>query len=431
MSSAIPSSLPAPLPSVTPRLKRYALAGTGVRGWSFAKAIIEDFADVADLVALYDLNLTRMEAFAQLVRQELPCYRDFGEMVRLAKPDVLIICTPDASHDTLIELAFAHEVDVIVEKPLTTSVEKLRRIFSLEEEYGRRVRVAFNCRYMPFFLELKKVLATAPIGGVRSVNLEWSIDRNHGAEYFRRWHAQLEQSGGLLVHKATHHFDLVNWLLDDYPCEVVANGSLQVFGRNGPYRGSHCRACDYREECAFASKPDWDGIEKLYFKAEHEDGYLRDRCVYREEIDIHDTMNALVRYRGGAQLTYSLAAYSSSEGLKLSMTGTKGRIETEKFFRGDLRNGKDKCYSIRIATGAGAKFSTKEVQVPPASGAHSGGDERMFADLFRGVSDDPWRQNADSDDGAASCLVGIMANRSIASGCVEEIPTRATLLRRG
>jgi predicted dehydrogenase len=73
----------------------------------------------------------------------------------------------------------------------------------------------------------------------------------HGAKYFRRWHAQTENSGGLLVHKATHHFDLVNWLLSDEPESVAGFASLRVYGKNGSYRGERCSTCAHAEKCRF------------------------------------------------------------------------------------------------------------------------------------------------------------------------------------
>ena len=57
----------------------------------------------------------------------------------------------------------------------------------------------------------------------------WMLDTRHGAEYFHRWHRMRGNSGSLLVHKATHHFDLVNWWIDDIPEEVFAHGSLRYY----------------------------------------------------------------------------------------------------------------------------------------------------------------------------------------------------------
>ena len=48
------------------------------------------------------------------------------------------------------------------------------------------------------------------VGRPLLVDFSWVLDTSHGADYFRRWHREKQNSGGLLVHKSTHHFDLVN-----------------------------------------------------------------------------------------------------------------------------------------------------------------------------------------------------------------------------
>lgn len=68
---------------------------------------------------------------------------------------------------------------------------------------------------MPFVTRIKELIHEGCVGDILSVHFEWMLDTEHGADYFRRWHRKKENSGGLLVHKATHHFDMVNWLIDD------------------------------------------------------------------------------------------------------------------------------------------------------------------------------------------------------------------------
>ncbi len=68
------------------------------------------------------------------------------------------------------------------------------------------------------------------IGRVTSVDLNWYIDTYHGASYFKRWNRSRQFSGGLSVHKSTHHFDLVNWWLGQNPEEVFAYGALNYYG---------------------------------------------------------------------------------------------------------------------------------------------------------------------------------------------------------
>lgn len=408
-------------------MKRYAIAGTGVRGMSFARAIVEQFSHAATLVGLYDLNTTRMHAFCDAVNASVACYTDFTTLAREQRPDALIICTPDHTHDDMIELAFSHDMDAICEKPLATSVAKVRRIFDLERQYGRQVRVTFNVRYASFAQQLKSLLMETDIGTIRSVHLEWNLDKTHGAEYFRRWHRNASCSGGLLVHKATHHFDYVNWLLGDHVKSVSAFGSLQFYGRNGAFRGDSCRSCSHRDECPFVmAMPEDEStrrLKRMFLDAEHEDGYVRDRCVFGEDIDIHDTMSVLARYHGGAQLSYALNAYSPWEGYRMSLVGDHGRIEAHESFGGMFFKPEFTHNTIRILRGDKRRnLSVEQIDVKVDRGDHGGGDYRLFRDIFESGGADPLGQCATSRDGANSCLVGICANQSVQTGRAVELP---------
>ena len=113
---------------------------------------------------------------------------------------------------------------------------------------------------------IKELLLSGVIGEVASVDFHWYLDTSHGADYFRRWHAYMAYSGSLFVHKATHHFDLLNWYLESDPAEVFARGALRNYGRAGPFRGPRCRICPHAELCDYhfdISKRD-PRLEALY-----------------------------------------------------------------------------------------------------------------------------------------------------------------------
>ena len=166
------------------------------------------------------------------------------------------------------------------------------------------------------------------IGKVLSVDFAWYLDVYHGADYFRRWHAYKNGGGSLWVHKATHHFDLVNWWLGADPVEVVANGQLQVYGKNGTIRGTNCRVCPHKKECRFYYDLNTNPTRmKLYADCEDADSYYRDGCVYRNDIDIYDSMQAIVKYSNGATMAYSLDAHMPFEGYRVAFNGELGRLE--------------------------------------------------------------------------------------------------------
>ena len=131
---------------------------------------------------------------------------------------------------------------MITEKPMTIDAARCRRILDAVRRTGRRVTVTFNYRYNPVHEEVRRLLADGEIGEIGSVHFEWLLDVRHGADYFRRWHRDKANSGGLLVHKASHHFDLVNWWLGARPTQVYAQGRLFFYGPRRPAPARATRA---------------------------------------------------------------------------------------------------------------------------------------------------------------------------------------------
>jgi predicted dehydrogenase len=389
---------------------RYALVGAGARGIEmFADPIAGRFADVAELVGVYDVNPIRARAVAR--RAGATAFDTFDDLLRGSRPDVVIVASVDATHHRYIVQALQADCDVVTEKPMTVGADQVREILEARRATGRDVRVAFNYRYTPVFTQVKQILAAGEIGTVRSLDFHWYLDTQHGADYFRRWHRRMERSGGLFVHKATHHFDLVNWWLDDRPAAVLAAGRLAFYGPAREAHGTRCLTCDHRGTCEFA----WDlraddDLRRLYLDAESADGYHRDGCVFDPEIDIYDTMSAIVRYSGGAQMTYSLAAYAAYEGMRVAFNGELGRLELDRIESRPAEA--DEILLYRFLTTAPASV----VRVPRTEEGHGGADERLQDELFRGASADPSGRAADQTDGAYSVLTGVAANASVLTG---------------
>lgn len=391
-------------------MKRYVLIGAGNRGyWMYADAIQNRYHDVACLVGILDINRKRASYVSSQLPGNVPVYTDYDAMMRETKPDCAIIATVDRYHSEYIVKTLELGVDIITEKPMTNDAAQCNAILDAEQRTGRRITVTFNCRFMPLISRLKEILNDGVVGEVLNVHFEWMLDTVHGADYFRRWHRQMENSGGLLVHKSTHHFDIVNWLIGQDPAEVFANGALRVYGPTRTRRSERCCTCPYAGQCEFAYPDENDpGIRGMYFDCEKEDGYYRDRCVFDPEIDIYDTMSLTVRYKQGALMTYSLIAHSPYEGWRMSISGTKGRLEAVQYDTG--AQAADPCFHIKLYDRRGG---TATYDLRKGAGSHGGGDERLLRMLFRGDVPDTLGQCAGSRDGAMSILIGIAANLSI------------------
>ena len=422
--------------------KRYALVGTGSRAIFFYTAIATTYSKTNTLVAFCDTNSTRLgyanSKLEAAGASPVPTYaaKDFDRMVAETKPDEIIVTTIDRTHNIYIVRALELGCSVLSEKPMTIDAPRCREIFSAVERTGKAVRVAFNYRYAPHNTKISELVRSGAIGKVTSVHFEWMLNTSHGADYFRRWHRNKANSGGLLVHKSTHHFDLVNFWLQSWPETVFAQGDLKFYGkenkesRNG---GSDTTGHYVRAHGSEAAKDDPFALhlaanpqlKALYLDAEHEDGYYRDQSVWGDGINIEDTMSVLVKYRSGATLTYSLTAYAPWEGFRVSINGTEGRLEAEVVENSYVSAGGEQADegSMESRTVTLRRLFEKpvEVDIVDGEGAHGGGDEALLKDLFGGekVSEDG--RAASHIDGAASIMTGIAANRSIATGNVVRV----------
>lgn len=422
-------------PQTSKSKTRYAIVGLGGRSTMFTEALLTTYRSSTALVGLCDVSQTRMDyqnrTFVERFGvRPIPTFAasDFGAMIRKTKADVVIVTTMDRTHDHYIIQALESGCDVITEKPMTTDAVKCAAILDAVERTGRSLRVAFNYRYSPSRSKVKELLLSGVIGDVKSVHFEWLLDTRHGADYFRRWHRDKRNSGGLMVHKSTHHFDLVNWWLGSGPETVFGFGSLAFYGKaNAEARGDYRPY--YRATGSPAAKGDpfalnlKDGgvLEELYLKAEKDDGYLRDQNVFGDGISIEDTMNVVVRYRNGAQLSYTLTAYSPWEGYRVAFNGTKGRIELDELEcsyvnagSGLLGDGLTSSQRLMVFPHWEKPYS---VEIPKPRGGHGGGDLPLLEDLFgQKKGRDPLGRAASHLDGAESIMTGIAANQAFATG---------------
>jgi len=414
--------------------KRYALIGTGGRAEMFYAALATDYRETSELVAFCDLNQTRMDyANEQLTSKydyrAIPTYKaeEFERMIEREKPDTIIVTTIDRTHHTYIIRAMQAGCDVISEKPMTVDEEKCQEIIDTVKSTGKQLRVTFNYRYAPHNTKIRELIMDGTIGDVFSVHFEWLLNTEHGADYFRRWHRDKRNSGGLLVHKSTHHFDLVNFWLGTEPDTVFALGGLNFYGReNAEKRGvtefyQRAHGSEIAKEDPFAlHMEDKPSLKGLYLDAEKEDGYQRDQSVFGDGINIEDTMGVLVKFKNKAIMTYSLNAYMPWEGYRVVFNGSKGRIEVNVVEKSYVNAGGEKSLEGALEGKQLTVFPMFDepysAEVEEGIGGHGGGDRVMLNDIFGIPDEDRFKRAASHIDGAKSILTGVAGNISLRTG---------------
>ncbi|ATL87456.1 Gfo/Idh/MocA family protein [Streptomyces malaysiensis] len=453
---------------------RAVVVGTGSRAQMFTEALAR--RPHLRVAALCDPNPVRIAHHQRLLKEagepEAATWSPVEFERRLRADDIqeVVVTCVDALHDGYIVPALRAGCRVVTEKPMTTDAAKCRRILETVGETGNHLTVAFNYRFNPVHEEVHRQLSGGAIGEVLSVHFEWLLDTRHGADYFRRWHREKQHSGGLMVHKSSHHFDLVNWWLGARPEEVFGYGGLGFYGRAAGERSGYRREYE-RAHGATAARDDPfalelagnDALRSLYLDAEGVDGYHRDRNVFGDGITIEDDMALLVRYDTGATMTYHLTAYSPWEGYRVMFNGTRGRLELEvEESRWQppvlgTSSGRGAVHGDQaLANAGGPRLVLRPLWEPPREVAlpefdhagHGGGDERMLDVLYgpvdpaatgktavdgadvpdtretpdtsdaSDVSDasDASRRSATEEDGALALVTGLAANRSFADG---------------
>jgi predicted dehydrogenase len=423
--------------------RRYVVVGTGHRVRMYLDAMTGDHRDVAELAGLIEPNPGRLrvhvdrlaEAGLDMTGVLTGPPEQLEDLIAKARADRAIITSPDFTHAELIVRCLDAGVDVVVEKPLTIDPPSARRIAQAVARSGRQVVVTHNYRYSPRNSGLKELVKSGAIGRPLSVTFEWVLDTAHGADYFRRWHRDKANSGGLLIHKASHHFDLVNWLLADFPVRVYARGGVRFYGSENaaargvparPERGTHDGPhtpweLDLRADLQ---------LKALYLDNESYDGYRRDQDVFGPGVTTEDNLAVIVDYGGGATLGYSLNAHAPWEGYRIAINGDQGRAELDVVERAAVLVDQEGHVVVdpsavpESSSRAGGQRLTlqrhwetaQNITLKEGEGGHGGGDALLLSDVFRGPGEDWLERPSSWIDGMRSVAVGMAGNESLRTG---------------
>lgn len=395
---------------------RIGLVGCGHRAIVGFLRSLKEIGRARHVVALCDPNPQRLNyAAAFLGEPECRKCGDIDELLECPGLTTVIVAVPDYLHKDIVLRAFARGKDVVCEKPMATTIEDCRAM--LEARGERQLRMAFNFRHHALSRKVKELIASGTVGRVLHVDMADIVSWQHGADYFRRWHRLKDRSGGLLVHKSVHSFDAVNWWLADRPRTVLGQ-SAKLFYLPHKQKGERCSSCAASTECGFYVDLTRDlpgqvaGIEgfyrQMYLEAEPYDGYIRDTCVFHRDNTVHDTYHTLVRYRGGALLTYSAVFYAPFEDRRGSIQGDAGRIDFSRA-KGE----------VRVTAGPGGGCDALHRIFSDTAG-HADADVSLMRSLFepeQGVC-----AEATAEDGYWAVAVAAGANEAIAKGREVTLP---------
>jgi myo-inositol 2-dehydrogenase / D-chiro-inositol 1-dehydrogenase len=350
--------------------------GTGMMGRNHIKTVAEQYKDVAEITGICDTSSEELS----LARKESPsgvsCFSDYREIIKDKRIQAVFISLPNFLHSQVTIDALKAGKDVFCEKPVATKAEDIYRMLEAKEKAGRILMIGLELRYSDYYARIKGLIEEGVIG--RPV-MAWCKEfRGPFLPKIDNWIQHRDKSGGAMVDKNSHHFDLMTWYLNAMPLKVVAFGGKNVVNVLG-------------------------------------------------KDDVEDNAFVTVEYEGGLRASLSLCMFAPSTAdncLEIGLIGDKGRLETEE--KDNLLHlwSREKPEDIRW-NGRMPRFVKKsehtvyKVSGLEEEGGHSGflQEHKVFFDAVSGKGEPLTSiQNV-----LYSTLIPIAAEESIRTGEVVEI----------
>jgi myo-inositol 2-dehydrogenase / D-chiro-inositol 1-dehydrogenase len=354
------------IPDVEP--VRYGIIGTGMMGIEHIRNI--SAVSGAEVVAIADSARPSIDrALASLAGAEVAVFSDHRDLLASGLCDAVVIATPNFTHAAVLDAVLDADVHVLVEKPLCTTVADCERIVDRVERTDNVVWMGLEYRYMPPVTRLIESVAKGDIGSVKMVAI-----REHRFPFLTKvdnWNRFNRNTGGTLVEKCCHFFDLMNLIIAQRPHRVYASGSQSV---------NHL--------------------------AERYDG---------EPPDILDNAYVIIDYVGGARASLDLCMFAeaSKNEQELCVVGDTGKIEAlipEGVVRIGRRSGGIGSFDEQTITDDRVQYA----------GFHHGSSYLEHLDFVQAI-----RHGSDPlvtvEAGMWSVAVGAAAHRSIEEGRVVEV----------
>ncbi len=322
----------------------FAILGLGGRGSVYARFIREEGREI---VAVCDTDRTKLERAKFFGVKEKNFYTNEEEFFSKGKlADALVISTLDPEHHRQTLRALEIGYDILLEKPIATSLEDCLEIQKKAEETGRKVVVCHVLRYSPFYATIKEMIDSQALGKVMSLSLTEEIGYYHYAHSYVRGNWRNEQiSTPLILAKNCHDLDMICWLLGKN-CEYVSSfGTLQYFKEENAPDGAakYCCDCKYAESCEYSALKIYqnESYEKIaglakhgrlgetnekIVKSLHEKDNLYARCVFHSDNDICDHQIVNMQFEDGILAQFHSVAFSERIGRNIQVYCQHGKI---------------------------------------------------------------------------------------------------------
>lgn len=260
--------------------------------------------------------------------KDMKRYESITEMVQNEKLDGIIIGSPNPFHlANLMELK-DQNIPLLLEKPLDANWENICNVMRFCRSYAAPVLVGHCMRFAPILVKAKELIQTGKLGRLGSATFVQYC--HYGNSMYHAWRREMKNGGGMMLEKATHDIDVMQWLLDSKVKSVTASGRLVAYGGNESSE-LRCKDCPKAFNCPESPiniHLRWTEGDNDIFELKSLDNSL---CSLAECVDVPDDEINLIKFENGIHGTYSHLFYSprSFKHRVYTICGTLGSMEID------------------------------------------------------------------------------------------------------
>ena len=214
---------------------RYGIIGAGMMGREHVRNLA--LIPGSKVTALADPDENSRAESARAVGDGVKLFSDHRDLLESGEVDAILVASPNDTHKAILEDIFSAKrpLAIIVEKPVCTSSEDVATLARKAEEHKAPIWVAMEYRYMPPVQELLTEVRDGHVGQLRMLSI-----REHRFPFLAKvgdWNRFSRRTGGTLVEKCCHFFDLMRLVAQDEPVRVYASGAMDVNHKDERYGG--------------------------------------------------------------------------------------------------------------------------------------------------------------------------------------------------
>lgn len=365
----------------------FSVVGLGGRASVYLSALQELYPDHYAVAAIAEPDPDKQARAKELygLRDHQIFDTDLALMEQPRLSDVAIIATQDKLHLRELRGMLAKGYDLILEKPVATTLEELREVAELSNAYpNQMIAVCHVLRHTVFFSEIRKIVASGRLGPVVSVQHNENIGYYHFANSYVRgpWNNK-QTSGPLSLTKSCHDMDILLYLLgEDAHCDSLASfGELSVFRKENfdpDTMAPMCVDCPQADTCAYSAPRLYSGgkIKSVVFDLSSAEKIRQNlgsspygRCVYHCDNNVADHQATALQFDNGVTATFNLSAFSAKVNRSLKIMCRFGEIRAI-----------EKPYLIETTDFRTDETVVRELDVRDRG--HGGGDKAFIKDFM-------------------------------------------------